>query len=139
MLKIEIKLSDRKVAKAQRNKMTRTEGESNNILIQTLKENAENKNTQRSTNNWIKVWKSWASENRHDKHIEEYEPEVLNKIVEELYALRARAIWSLKNLLVLIYSKLHSISCDYLYKWLEIHAATVVVLLCFFLQSIAFW
>ena len=30
--------------------------ESNNILIQTVKDDAKNKNTQQSTNNWINVW-----------------------------------------------------------------------------------
>ena len=30
--------------------------ESNNILIQNLKDNAKNKNTQQSINNWINVW-----------------------------------------------------------------------------------
>ena len=30
--------------------------ESNNIFIQSLKDNARNKNTQQSTNNWINLW-----------------------------------------------------------------------------------
>ena len=30
--------------------------ESNDILIQSLKDNAKNKNMQQSTNNWINVW-----------------------------------------------------------------------------------
>ena len=29
---------------------------SNIVLIQSLKDNAKNKNTQQRTNNWIKVW-----------------------------------------------------------------------------------
>ena len=33
--------------------------ESNNILTQSLKENAKNKNTQQSTTNWINVWTNW--------------------------------------------------------------------------------
>ena len=61
-------------------------GESNNILIQSLKENAKNKNTQQSTNNWVKVWKSWAAQKGYDDSIEKYEPEGLNKILEEFYA-----------------------------------------------------
>ena len=48
--------------------------ESNNILIQSLKENAKNKNTQQSTNAWLKVWKSWASQKGCDESIEKYEP-----------------------------------------------------------------
>ena len=54
-------------------------GESNNILIQSLKENAKNKNTQQSTNNWVKIWKSWAAQKGYDDSIEKYEPEGLNK------------------------------------------------------------
>ena len=70
-----------KVAKAQRNKMT-DRGQSNNILIHSLKENTKKKNTQQNTNNWINFWKSWASENRYEKRIEEYRPETLTKILE---------------------------------------------------------
>ena len=58
-------------------------GESNNILIQSLKKNPKNKNTQQSTNNWVKVWKSWAAQKDYDDSIEKYEPETLNKILEE--------------------------------------------------------
>ena len=61
-------------------------GESNSILIQSLKENAKNKNTQQSTNNWVKVWKSWAAQKGYGDSIEKYEPEALNKILEEFYA-----------------------------------------------------
>ena len=81
--KVEIKLMDRKVTKAQQHKMADRLGESNNVLIQSLKENAKNKNTQQSTNNWLKVWKSWASQKGYDESIEKYEPEALNKILEE--------------------------------------------------------
>ena len=62
MQKVVINLIDRKVAKAQQNKMAVSSGESDDILIQSLKENATNKNTLQSTNNWIKVWKSWAAQ-----------------------------------------------------------------------------
>ena len=78
MQKVEIKLIDRKVAKAQQHKMTHSLGKSNNVLIQSLKENAKNKNTQQSTNNWLIVWKSWAFQKGYDKSIEKYEPEALN-------------------------------------------------------------
>ena len=43
--------------------------ESNNILIQSLKDNAKSKNTQQSTNNWINVWSAWAEQKGHDKSI----------------------------------------------------------------------
>ena len=86
MQKVEIKLIDRKVAKVQQNKMADRLGESNNVLIQSLKENTKNKNTQQSTNNWLKVCKSWASQKGYDESIEKDEPEALNKILEEFYA-----------------------------------------------------
>ena len=73
MQKGEIKLIDRKVAKAQQNKMAGSSEESDNILIQSLKENAVNKNTLQSTNNWVKVWKSWAFQKGYDESIEKYE------------------------------------------------------------------
>ena len=37
-----------------------------------------------STNNWVKVWKSWASQKGYDESIEKYEPEA--KILEQFYA-----------------------------------------------------
>ena len=64
--KVESKLTEIKVGKAQVNEMV-DRGESNNILIQRLKESANHKNTQQSPNNWINVLKSWASENHFDK------------------------------------------------------------------------
>ena len=51
-----------------------------------MKENTKNKNTQQSTNNWVEVWKSWAAQKGYDNSIEKYEPEALNKILEEFYA-----------------------------------------------------
>ena len=66
--------------------MAGSSGESDNILIQSFKENAMNKNTLQSTNNWVKVWKSWASQKGYDDSIEKYEPEALNKIFEQFYA-----------------------------------------------------
>ena len=84
MQKVEIKLIDRKVAKAQQNKMAGSSGKSDNILIQSLKANAVNKNTLQSTNNWVTVWKSWASQKGYDESIEKYEPEA--KILEQFYA-----------------------------------------------------
>ena len=43
-----------------------------------------NKNTLQSTNNWVKVWKSWASQKGYDESIEKYEPGA--KILEQFYA-----------------------------------------------------
>ena len=83
MQKVEIKLIDRKVVKAQQNKIAGSSGENDDILIQSLKENAMNKNTLQSTNNWVKVWKSWAAQKGYDESMKKYEPEVLNKILEQ--------------------------------------------------------
>ena len=84
--KLKFKLIDRQVAKVQQNKMAGNSGESDDVLIQSLRENAMNKNTVQSTNNWVKVWKSWAAQKGHDESIEKYEPEALNKILEQFYA-----------------------------------------------------
>ena len=51
-----------------------------------FQENAKNKNTQQSTSNWLKVWKSWASQKGYDESIEKYEAEALSKILDEFYA-----------------------------------------------------
>ena len=40
------------------------------------------RNTQQSTNHWIKVWRSWAAQKGYDKDIENYEAEALNKNLE---------------------------------------------------------
>ena len=86
MQKVEIKLIDKTAAKAQQNKMADRLGEGNNVLIQSLKKNAKNKNIQQSTNNLLKVCKSWASQKGCDESIEKYEAEALNIILEEFYA-----------------------------------------------------
>jgi len=52
--KLEIEVIDRKVTKAQQNKMAGSSGENDDILIQSLKENAMNKSTLQNTNNWVK-------------------------------------------------------------------------------------
>jgi len=41
------------------------------------------KNTLQSTNSWVKVCKSWASQKGYDESIEKYEPDALNKILEQ--------------------------------------------------------
>jgi len=40
----------------KKGKMPHSFAESNNILFQSLKDNAKKKNTQQSANNWINVW-----------------------------------------------------------------------------------
>ena len=60
--------------------------ERNEISIQGLKENAKNLSTTQSTNNWLKVFQSWAVNRGNDRNIENYTPEELNKILEVFYA-----------------------------------------------------
>ena len=81
MQKVEIKLIDKTVAKAQQNKMA-GRLRNNNVLIQRLKENALNKNTQQSTNTWLKVWKSWASQKGCDEVLKSTNRR-LNKFLED--------------------------------------------------------
>ena len=79
--------------KAKQNKMAGSSGESDNILIQSFKENAINKNTLQGRNNWVKVWKSWASQKGYDDSSEKYEPEALNKVLEQSYATVLKKDW----------------------------------------------
>ena len=89
-IKLKFKLIDRKVAKVQRNKMAGKSGESDDVLIQSLKGNAMNKDTLQSTNNWVKVWRSWAALNKilrqfyatvRKKDGDDYEPDSLRVMV----------------------------------------------------------
>lgn len=63
--------------------MAGSSGENGNILIQSLKENAMNKNILQSTHNWIKVWKSLAAQKADDESIEWYKPKTLNVILDQ--------------------------------------------------------
>ena len=46
-----------------------------------------NKNTFQSTNNWVKVWKTWPAQKGYDESIENRRPWMpLNKILEQFYA-----------------------------------------------------
>ena len=51
--------------------------ESNHVLVQSLQENTHNKDTSKSTNTRLKVWKFWDLK---DKFLKIDVPEVLNKI-----------------------------------------------------------
>ena len=84
MQKVEIKSIVKKVAKAQQNKMADRLLESNHVLVQSLQENTHNKDTSKSTNTRLKVWKFWDLK---DKFLKIDVPEVLNKISEEFYAI----------------------------------------------------
>ena len=84
MQKVEIKSIVKKVAKAQQNKMADRLLESNHVLVQSLQENTHNKDTSKSTNIRLIVWKFWDLK---DKFLKIDVPEVLNKISEEFYAI----------------------------------------------------
>ena len=58
--------------------------ESNSILIQSLNENAEKLN--KAQTHWLRVWRSWTAQKGYDQNIENYEPEALNKILEDFHA-----------------------------------------------------
>ena len=59
--------------------------ECSNKLIENLKEKSKNKNTTVSTNNWLKVWKTWAKQAGHSDEIKSYKPEELNVLLEEFF------------------------------------------------------
>ena len=67
---------DSPVAIGHKNKAADGLGGSKNALIQ-------KKIPQQSKNNWQKVGKSWASKKGHEKGIETWKSEVLNKILSQ--------------------------------------------------------
>ena len=58
--------------------------ESNSILIESLKENAKKLNKVQT--HWLRVWRSWTAQKGYDQNIKNYEPEALNKILEDFHA-----------------------------------------------------
>ena len=58
--------------------------ESNNILIESLRENAKKLN--KAQTHWLRVWKSWTAQKGYDQNIENYEPEAVNKIFDDFHA-----------------------------------------------------
>ena len=57
---------------------------SNELLEETLKQ-AENKNTNRSTTTWMRVWSSWATSRRINVNIETMAPVTLNEVLQKFY------------------------------------------------------
>ena len=51
-----------------------------------MKENAVNKNTRKSTNDWLSVWNEWASIRGYRKELESYPPTELNDCLQKFYA-----------------------------------------------------
>ena len=58
--------------------------ESDSISIESLKENAKKLN--KAQTHWLRVWRSWTAQKGYDQNIENYEPEALNKILEDFHA-----------------------------------------------------
>lgn len=57
---------------------------SNEVLEETLKQ-AENKNTNRSTTTWMRVWSSWATSRGINVNIETMAPATLNEVLQKFY------------------------------------------------------
>ena len=55
-------------------------------LIENLRKKSKRKNTAVSTNNWLKVWKTWAKQAGCSEDLKSYQPEESNALLEELYA-----------------------------------------------------
>lgn len=51
-----------------------------------LAESAKNKNTTRSTNNWVNVYNTWALERNFDKNLENYDAQKLDEVLCLFYA-----------------------------------------------------
>ena len=58
--------------------------QSNSILIESLKENAKKLN--KAQTHWLRNWRSWTAQMGCDQNIKNYEPEALNKILEDFQA-----------------------------------------------------
>ena len=58
--------------------------ESNNILVESLKENAKKLN--KAQTHWLRVWRYWTAQKGYDQNIKNYEPEALKKILEDFHA-----------------------------------------------------
>ena len=57
----------------------------NSILIESLRENAKKIN--KAQTHWLRVWRSWTAQKGYDQNIKNYEPEALNKILEDFHAI----------------------------------------------------
>ena len=49
-------------------------------------ESSTSKNTKRSTNNWLNVYKAWAKSRGKEEVLEKLEPRELNDVLEHFYA-----------------------------------------------------
>ena len=50
-----------------------------------LSEIAENQNTKKSTNNWVKLYKQWAHERSININLEKIDSQSLDKVLSQFY------------------------------------------------------
>ena len=55
----------------------------NEEAVQKSKENSENSNTKKSTQNWINVWMKWATERKINAAMESYQPKDLDVLLQK--------------------------------------------------------
>jgi L-lactate utilization protein LutB len=55
-------------------------------VIQDLKASSENRNTRKSTNLWVGVFKKWAKYRNMGEHLETYKVEELDEVLSRFYA-----------------------------------------------------
>ena len=58
----------------------------NSVELEALKAKANNKNTNKSTKYWLKVWQDWALVRQYDAEIKNYPPEELDNVLQKFYA-----------------------------------------------------
>ena len=56
------------------------------MISKNCKKNSSSKNTQRSTNTWFNVLKSWMDVRNYNQEVQKYQPVELNLILERFYA-----------------------------------------------------
>ena len=54
--------------------------------MEKLSSAADNKNTKKSTNNWIRVYRQWAKEREVCQNLEEFDAGTLDGILAQFYA-----------------------------------------------------
>ena len=59
---------------------------SDEIVVDQLKLNAENKNTTKLIQTWRNLWEKWANERKFNRKLEQYEHEDLDKKLQMFYA-----------------------------------------------------
>ena len=53
--------------------------------LKKLSESAENQNTKKSTNNWVKIYKQWAHERSINPNLKEIDAESLDEVLSQFH------------------------------------------------------